>query len=79
MTYVEHLRFALFLCRTLAACSMASLVHAVFPFLFVTYTSRTLKKLNAIFAARFHAEEKPTPKVVPMSETLAQNRCEVDA
>jgi len=69
MTYVEHLRFALFLCRTLAACSMASLVHAVFPFLFVTYTSRTLKKLDAIFAARFHAEEKPTPK--PKSRVLS--------
>jgi hypothetical protein len=64
MTYLEHLRFALFLFRTLAGCSIASLVHAIFPFLLVTYTSSHLKELNEIFSKRISSDKASTQKAV---------------
>lgn len=55
MTYIEHFKFAFYLFRTLFCCSIASLVHAVFPFLFVTYTSTRIKQLNETFKKRIPA------------------------
>lgn len=40
MSYTGHALFALSLARKTILMSGASLVHAVFPFLFTTYTSR---------------------------------------
>lgn len=52
MSYLEHTRFALSLSVKTLGCALASLVHAFLPFLFVTYTSSTVKKLNQIFTNR---------------------------
>jgi hypothetical protein len=66
MTYLEHTRFALMLSRKTLACAFASLVHAFFPFLFVTHTSTTIKKLNRIFEER--AMEPPRTASCPQDE-----------
>jgi hypothetical protein len=52
MTYSQHLAFALMLARKTFAASLASVCHAVFPFLFTTYTSRTIFILNRILIKR---------------------------
>ncbi len=52
MTYFQHMRFALWLAVKTLGCALASLVHAFFPFMFVTHTSRTINKLNTVFANR---------------------------
>jgi hypothetical protein len=52
MTYFQHLKFALMLSRKTMGCAFASLMHAFFPFFFITYTSRTIFKLNEIFKNR---------------------------
>ncbi|MEI7662409.1 MAG: DUF6356 family protein [Bacteroidota bacterium] len=53
MTYLQHTRFALMLAGRTLGCAFASLVHAFFPFLFVTHTSTTIRELNMIFEKRF--------------------------
>ncbi|MEI7726709.1 MAG: DUF6356 family protein, partial [Bacteroidota bacterium] len=52
MSYLEHTRFALMLSRKTLTCAVASLIHAFFPFLFVTHTSTTIRKLQEIFDQR---------------------------
>ena len=52
MSYLEHTRFALMLSRTTFVCAIASLIHAFLPFLFVTHTSTTIRKLQDIFDER---------------------------
>jgi hypothetical protein len=52
MSYLEHTKFALMLSRKTLTCAVASLIHAFFPFLFVTHTSTTIKKLQDIFEKR---------------------------
>jgi hypothetical protein len=69
MTYLEHTRFALMLSGKTLACAFASLVHAFFPFLFVTHTSTTIKKLNKIFEER--ALELPRTQSCPREEVSA--------
>jgi hypothetical protein len=45
-TYFEHMKCAFKFFYTLLGLSIAALVHAIFPFLFVTTASRGVKKLN---------------------------------
>ena len=45
-TYFEHMKCAFKFFYTLLGLSLAALVHAVFPFLFVTTASSGVKKLN---------------------------------
>jgi len=52
MTYVQHMRFALWLAIKTFGCALASLVHAFFPFMFVTHTSSTIDNLNTVFVNR---------------------------
>lgn len=52
MTYLQHTRFALVLSGKTLACAFASLVHAFFPFLFVTHTSTSIRELQDIFDHR---------------------------
>ena len=52
MTYFEHLWFAFMLARKTFGCAMASMIHAIFPFLFVYHTSTTVFYLNDIFIRR---------------------------
>ena len=52
MTYIQHSRFALMLSGQTLKCAFASLIHAFFPFLFVTHTSTTIRKLQNIFDER---------------------------
>jgi hypothetical protein len=53
MTYFQHMRFALMLARRNFLSSLASIIHAVFPFMFTTYASRTIAELHEIFEKRF--------------------------
>lgn len=46
-TYLEHMWFALRYSFKLCLCSIASLIHAFFPFLFTTWTSQKIEYLNA--------------------------------
>jgi hypothetical protein len=57
MTYFQHLRFALNLARLTFAAGFASLLHAIFPFLFVTTTSRITYKLHTLLKIRLPKEE----------------------
>jgi hypothetical protein len=49
-TYAEHGRFALRFGAHMTIGGLAAMVHALFPFLFVTTASRTLDELNALRA-----------------------------
>ncbi len=57
MSYFQHLCFALMLARRMFFAIFASLIHSVFPFIFTTYTSNTIKELNQIFLTRLN--QKP--------------------
>ena len=46
-TYAEHCAFALAFGMRMALGGLAAIVHAVFPFAFITTASRTLDELNA--------------------------------
>jgi hypothetical protein len=52
MNYFQHMLFALMLVRKTFVCSLASLIHAIFPFMFVYHTSTTVYILNEIFEKR---------------------------
>jgi hypothetical protein len=52
MSYLQHTRFALMLSGNTFLCAIASLIHAFFPFLFVTHTSTTIRRLQDIFDQR---------------------------
>jgi hypothetical protein len=52
MSYLQHTRFALMLSGTTLTCAIGSFIHAFFPFLFVTHTSRTIRKLQDVFDKR---------------------------
>ncbi len=45
-TYLEHMWFALRYSFCLCKCTFAALIHAFFPFLFTTWTSRKIEYLN---------------------------------
>jgi len=49
-TYAQHGRFALSFGARMAIGGLAAMVHALFPFLFVTTASRALDELNALRA-----------------------------
>jgi hypothetical protein len=52
MTYFQHLVFAMNLAKlTITAC-VASMIHAIFPFLFVSTTSRITLKLYNLLKSR---------------------------
>lgn len=48
MTYVEHARFSLRLAWALALASGASVIHALWPDVLVTYTSDTIFGLRRL-------------------------------
>lgn len=50
-TYAQHCRFALRFGTRMTLGGVAAIVHAFFPFLFVTTASRALDELNALRAA----------------------------
>jgi hypothetical protein len=52
MTYNQHRKFALMLARRTFVASLASVVHAFFPFLYTTTTSRTVIELYEILKFR---------------------------
>ena len=58
MSYMEHARFALYLARKTFTIAIASVVHAIFPFLFVTYTSSQLNRLNNLLKERVQSTKK---------------------
>ena len=49
-TYAQHGRFALLFGARMTLGGLAAMVHALFPFLFVTTASRALDKLSALCA-----------------------------
>jgi hypothetical protein len=52
ITYDQHRRFALMLARRTFAASVASVIHAFFPFFFATTTSKTVVELYEILKDR---------------------------
>ena len=46
-TYAEHLAFALAFGLRMVLGGLAAIVHAAFPFVFITTASRTVDELNA--------------------------------
>jgi len=52
MNYTEHALFALSLAKTTLLAALASLVHALFPFLLVTYTSKKINQLHELLKNR---------------------------
>ena len=85
MTYLQHTRFALMLSRKTFVCAVCSLVHAFFPFLFVTHTSTTIRKLQDIFdqreqelkkLSRFSREGLPSEKNQRESAFKSAQICE---
>jgi len=52
MSYLQHLKFAIFLSGKTLGCAIASLIHAFIPFVFVDHTSSTINKLNELFIER---------------------------
>jgi hypothetical protein len=58
MTYLQHWRFAMMLARRTFGCSVGSFIHAFFPFMFKTHTSRTIHELDNIFDRRFEQQSK---------------------
>ncbi|MCX6246256.1 MAG: DUF6356 family protein [Bacteroidetes bacterium] len=57
MTYLQHFVFALKLAVWTFASCIASIFHAVFPFLFTTFTSRTINRLNDLLKNRLQKED----------------------
>jgi len=51
-TYWQHFAFTISMATRLGLCSMALIIHGIFPFLFVHTTSNKMKKANAILRAR---------------------------
>jgi hypothetical protein len=49
-TYAQHCRFAFHFGARMTMGGLAAMVHALFPFLFVTTASRALDELNALRA-----------------------------
>ena len=49
-TYSQHCRFALRFGARMTMGGLAAMVHALFPFLFVTTAGRALDELNALRA-----------------------------
>jgi len=58
-TYAQHGRFALLFGARMAIGGLAAMVHALFPFLFVTTASRALDELNALRARGVHPAVSP--------------------
>jgi hypothetical protein len=56
MTYNQHRKFALMLAGRTFSASVASLIHAFFPFFFTTTTSRTIIELYEILKFRSKKE-----------------------
>ena len=46
LTYFEHLRFSLYVTKTLFVGSIKSLIHSFYPDIFITSTTDLLLKLN---------------------------------
>lgn len=58
MTYLQHFRFAFNLAFRLFIAACCSVIHAVFPFLFTSYSSSTIRELNDLFNKRYHEDNK---------------------
>ncbi len=46
-TYLQHMIFAIRYAIQLGLCTMAAIVHSVFPFLFTNYCSKKIAYLNS--------------------------------
>lgn len=57
MTYFEHMKFALRLSGIFALLSIASLTHAIFPFLFTKTASKLIEELHMELSKRKAADE----------------------
>jgi hypothetical protein len=70
MTYNQHRRFALLLARRTFVASLASVVHAFFPFLFTTKTSRTIIELYEILKFRIQKDNDSNKSETKKSSSL---------
>jgi len=69
MTYNQHRKFALMLARRTFTASVASVIHAFFPFLFTTTTSRTIIELYEILKFRIKEDIDTKPSETPKKAT----------
>lgn len=46
MTYMEHMKFSMYLSYNLSKASIASVIHAVYPDILITYSSDMINKLK---------------------------------
>jgi hypothetical protein len=74
LSYWQHFFFALMLARKTFGAAMASLVHAFLPFLFETYTSRTIDEVHNICADRLKAQKESEVAVVEEEQLLVQQQ-----
>lgn len=74
MTYRQHMRFALMLARKTFAASLASVVHAFFPFLFTTTTSNTVFELYGILKFRIKVEDTQNENLHQVQKTASAGR-----
>jgi len=58
-TYPQHCKFAFRFGARMTLGGLAAMVHAVFPFMFVTTASRALDELNALRAGGAHPPVAP--------------------
>ena len=80
-TYFEHMKCAFKFFYTLLGLSLAALVHAVFPFLFVTTASKGIKKLNdcmkdrkPINGTEYHTFFPPNDFKLPTHEEIEKSK-----
>lgn len=66
-TYIQHYKFASYMGIHLILGGIASLIHALFPFLFAKTGSRFLLKMTHTFVERMPQVEQP---VVDISELI---------
>ncbi len=72
LSYWKHLLFALMLARKTFGAALASSIHAFFPFMFETYTSRTINELHGICTSRPKTEEESKTLIGKEEQFVAQ-------
>ena len=47
MSYITHFRFSMYLSMQFAKASVAAFIHAIYPDVFITFSTDTLSKLSS--------------------------------
>jgi hypothetical protein len=74
MNYFQHMWFALMLAGKTFGCAIGSVIHAFLPFVLVTHTSRTIKKLNDTFLERNKKKEGSENAMYKAPQAIYENQ-----